>query len=165
MNNRLTKQEKESLDNKIVFSSVALILYALLLAFVQRMSASPVTVNGALAFIEILRWVALAGAMCCAAWSAYKEKKGFFIYCAACLFIFLSTTVLKFCTQRSSEIPYYINYAALAVMFVLVQAYSFIKSRGLFDNKTVKAAFVAICILAIIGFAVISIMNVNRVFF
>ena len=78
MNNRLTKQEKESLDNRIVFSSVALILYALLLAFVQRMSSSPVTVNGALAFVEILRWIALAGAMGCAAWSAYKEKKGFF---------------------------------------------------------------------------------------
>ncbi len=165
MNNRLTKQEKESLDNKIVFSSVALLLYALLLAFVQRMSASPVTVNGAIAFIEILRWVALAGAMCCAAWSAYKEKKGFFIYCAACLFVFLSTTVLKFCTQRSSEVPYYINYAALLAIFILVQAYSFIKTHGLFDKKAIKCIFTAVCVFVAVLFAVISIMNVNRVFF
>ncbi len=164
MKNGLTKQQKESLNNRIVFVSVAMFLYAMLLVFIQKMSTDPITINGALAFIDILRWVALIGAMGCAAWSAYKEKKRFFIYCAMCLFVFLSTTVLKFCTARSSAFAYLIVYAALVVMFVLVQIYCALKIRGIFDEKKVKNIFVIVCAVLAAAFVVLSIININEVF-
>ncbi len=165
MKHNLTKQEKEKLDNRIVFTSSAVFLYAMLLSFVQGMSSSAVTVEGALAFREYLRWAALAGAMICAAWSAYKENKGFFLYCATCLFVFLSTTVLKFCTKRSADFAYFINYVALVVVFVLAQVYFALKVRGMFEKKAVKITFIAVCVAAIAAFAVIAILNINPVFF
>lgn len=165
MKNSLSKQEKESLDNRIVFTSSAIFLYAILLAFIQQMSQSPVTVNGALAFIKILRWVALAGAMVCAAWSAYKEKKSVFIYCVTCLYIFISTNTLTLCTQYGSDRPYFINYAMLAVTFILVQLYYYFKAKGLLNKKAVKVAFITVCALAAIAFAALFVMHVNKVFF
>ncbi len=165
MKTKLTKQEQESLDNKIVFSSAAIFLYALLLAFVQKMSASSTTVNGAFAFIKIIWWAALAGAMICAWWAAYKEKRSFFYYCATCIFVFLSTTVLRYCTGRSSHVPYLINYVALIAMFVLVQAYYFLKVRGIFEKKLIRILFFAACGVAALVLTVISVLNINRVFF
>ncbi len=165
MKNGLSKQEKESLDNKIVFTTSAIVLYAILLAFIQQMSQSPVTVNGALAFMKILKWVSLAGAMVCAAWSAYKEKKSVFIYCATCLYIFISATTIKYCTKISSDFPYVLNYIMLAVVFVLVQLYYFSKTKGLLNKKPVKVAFAAACIIAALAYAVICALNINPVFF
>lgn len=165
MKNSLSKQEKESLGNKIVFTSSAIILYAILLAFIQQMSQSPVTVNGALAFIKILKWVALAGAMVCAAWSAYKEKKSVFVYCITCLYIFISTTTLTHCTAYGSDRPYFINYAMLVVTFVLLQLYYYLKAKGLLGKKAFRVAFATVCIVAAIAFAVVCILHVNRVFY
>ena len=161
MKRGLSKQQKESLDNKIVFASSAMFLYAMLLMFVQKMSNDVITISGAQAFIEILRWAALAGAMICAAWSAYKEKKSFFIYCAMCLFIFLSTTVIKFCTAMGSASAYFIVYTALAVMFVLLQVFYALKVRNMFDKKSARVAFTAVCIAAAAGFTAISVININ----
>lgn len=159
MRNKISKQEKERLDNKIVFFSSVTFLYALLLLFIQRMSANSMTVNGALAFIEILRWVALGGAMICAAWSAYKEKKGFFLYCAMCIYVFFSTTVIRYCTSRGSTRPYLINYGALAVVFVMAQIYYALKVRGKFDNKVVRGLFLGASALLIALFAAVSIYH------
>lgn len=164
MKSRLNKQQKESLDNRIVFVSSAMFLYAMLLMFIQKMSTDPITVNGALAFIEILRWTALVGAMGCAAWSAYKEKRSFFVYCAMCLFVFLSTTVLKFCTHKSSDFAYVINYGALIVIFVLVQIFRALKVSGALDNKKIKVAFTVVCAVVAVGLAAFSVININSLF-
>ena len=86
MKHKLCKQDKELLDNRIVLISSITFLYAILLVFIQKMAESSLTVNGALAFIQIVRWVALAGALICAAWSAYREKRSFFIYCGICIY-------------------------------------------------------------------------------
>lgn len=159
MKNKLSKQEKERLDNKIVFFSSVTILYALLLLFIQKMSTDPMTVNGALAFIEILRWVALVGAMGCAAWSAYKEKKGFFIYCSACIFVFLSTTVIRYCTKFGSYKPFYINYLALGVIFVMSQIYYYLKLHNKFQSKVVTNVFFGACVFIFAAFAVLCLIN------
>ena len=164
MKTNLTKHEKESLDNRIVFVSSAIFLYAMLLAFIQQMSQSPTTVNGAQAFIKILKWTALGGAMLFAAWSAYKEKKSVFIYCATCLYIFISSTTLTLCTRLGSNIPYYVNYIALAITFVLVQLYYFFKTKGMLAKKSFRIAFVAACILAAAAYAVVCVININPVF-
>ena len=145
MKNRLTKQEKEKLGNKTVFFSSVTISYALLLLFIQKMASSSLTVNGAVSLISLLRWSSLCGAMACAAWSAYKEKKGFFLYCAMCIFVFFSTTVLVFVSDNRA---YPVNYVALAIAFVLAQVYYALKVRGFFEGK-IKTAFLAVCIILI----------------
>lgn len=159
MKNKLSKQEKEKLGNKIVFFSSVTFLYALLLLFIQRMSANSMTVNGAIAFIEILRWAALAGAMVCAAWSAYKEKKGFFLYCAMCIYVFFSTTVIRYCTSRGSLRAYLINYAALVVVFVMSQIYYTLKVNGTLYKKLPRSIFIAASVILIVLFAAVSIYH------
>ena len=143
MKTKLTKQDKESLSNKTVFFSSVTISYALLLLFIQKMASSSLTISGAVALISLLRWSSLCGAMACAAWSAYKEKKDFFLYCAMCIFVFFSTTVLIFVNDNRA---YPINYIALAFAFVMAQIYYALKIRGKFEFKIIKNVFVGICI-------------------
>ena len=158
MNKKLTKQEKEKLSNKTVFFSSVTISYGLLLLFIQKMASSTLTVNGALSLISLLRWSALCGAMGCAAWSAYKEKKGFFLHCAMCIYVFFSTTTLMFVSNSRA---YPANYAALAVAFVLAQAYYALKVRDLF-GKRMKAIFIAVSALTFIGLAIFCLPAVSR---
>ncbi len=145
MRNKITRQEKERLGNKLVFFSSVTISYAILLLFIQKMAASSLTVNGAISLISLLRWTSLCGAMACAAWSAYKEKKGFFLYCAMCIFVFFSTTVLLFADAARS---YPINYVALAAAFVMAQFYYTLRMKGKF-NGAVKKVFVTIAFVII----------------
>ena len=145
MKNKLTKQEKERLSNKIVFFSSVTISYALLLLFIQKMSMSSLTVNGAVSLIDLLWWSSICGAMGCAAWSAYKEKKGFFLYCAMCIFVFLSTTVLK---NVNASRSYPINYIALTAAFIMAQIYYMFKVRGSFQGR-IKNIFIAVSILIV----------------
>ena len=145
MNNKLTKQEKEKLSNKTVFFSSVTISYAILLLFIQKMSMSSLTVNGAVSLISLLHWCSLCGAMGSAAWSAYKEKKGFFLYCAMCIFVFFSTLVLK---NVSDTRAYPINYIALAIAFIMAQIYYALKVRNKF-TPTMRNIFVAVTILII----------------
>ena len=157
MKNILTKQEKEKLSNKTVFFSSVTISYALLLLFIQKMSRSSMTVEGAVTLISLLRWTSLFGSLACAAWSAYKEKKGFFLYCAMCIFVFFSTTVLIFVNDNRA---YPANYIALAVAFVMAQVYYSLKVRGRFE-KRVKIAFAAVCALVAVGLAVFCLPGVS----
>jgi len=159
MNKTLTRQEREKLNNRIVFLSSITVLYAILLAFIQKMMSSTLTVNGAFAFLQILRWGALGGSMLCAAWSAYKEKKEFFTYCGICIYVFFSTTIILFCVKNGTNKPFYINYVSLAVVFVLIQVYSYLKSRDLFKKKSVKLTFISVCALFAVIVAVVSIMQ------
>ena len=150
MNNKLTKQEKEKLGNKTIFFSSVTLSYALLLLFIQKMASSSLTVNGALSLITLLRWSSLCGAMACAAWSAYKEKKGFFLYCAMCIFVFFSTTVLLFVNSSRS---YPVNYASLIIAFIMAQIYYALKIRGMF-NGLVKKIFIAVSFVSIAALAI-----------
>ncbi len=153
MKNQITKQEKERLGNKLALVTSATILYALLLLFIQEMASSTMTVNGAISLISLLRWTSLCGAMGCAAWSAYKEKKGFFLYCAMCIFVFFSTTILLF-TNASKAYP--INYIALAVAFVMSIIYYNLKMNGKFGGA-VKKIFIIIAIVIIVALGIYAI--------
>lgn len=145
MKDKISKQEKENLSSKIVLISSLIILYAILLIFVQQMMQSSITVNGAVAFIEIIRWFSLGGAMLCAAWSAYKENKGFFIYCAICVFIFLSTTVILYCGKHNHA--FLINFFSLAVIFIITNIYYALKIHHFLDKKIIKFIYYAVCTL------------------
>lgn len=159
MKTTLNKQEREKLSNRVVFLSSITILYAILLAFIQRMMASTLTVNGAFAFLQILRWCALGGSMLCAAWSAYKEKKDFFTYCGICIYVFFSTTIILFCVKNGTNKPFFINYGSLAAVFCLIQVYSSLKLRGMFSKKGVRIAFLSVCGVLAVIVAVLSIMQ------
>ncbi len=150
MKNKITKQEKERLGNKLVFFSSVTLSYALLLLFIQKMASSTMTVNGAISLISLLRWTSLCGAMACAAWSAYKEKKGFFLYCAMCIFVFFSTTVLLFVNASKS---YPANYAALIAAFIMAQFYYTLRIKGKFEGA-VKKVFVIISFIIIAALTV-----------
>ncbi len=158
MKNNASKQELEKLDNKIVFLTSVILIYAILLIFIQKMAENSMTVTGAIAFIQILRWTALGGAMACAAWSAYKENFGFFIYCGICLYVFLSTTILLYCGNHGKA--YLINYGALVISFIFNQIYSILKRKNLFEKKIIKLGFLAACALAILLIAAVSIAQV-----
>ena len=150
MKNKITKQEKERLGNKMIFFSSVTLSYALLLLFIQKMASSSLTVNGAISLISLLRWASLCGAMGCAAWSAYKEKKGFFLYCAMCIFVFFSTTILLFVNASRS---YPLNYVALILAFIMAQIYYTLRIKGAFTG-IVKKVFVAVSFLMIIALGV-----------
>ena len=114
------------------------------------MASSSLTVNGAVSLISLLRWTSLCGAMACAAWSAYKEKKGFFLYCAMCIFVFFSTTVLLFVNATKA---YPANYAALIVAFVMAQVYYNLRIKSKFDG-IVKKVFIIISFVVIAALAI-----------
>lgn len=157
MKNKLTKQDKEKLDNRLVLISSVVFAYAILLLFIQRMATSTLTVNGAIAFIEILRWGSLGGAMACAAWSAYKEKRGFFIYCGICAFIFFSTTIVLYCNNHGKA--FLINYMMLFVVFVAAQIYYALKVNGLFEKKAIRIGYLSGCIAVIAVTTVVCIIQ------
>ena len=153
MKNKINKQEKERLGNKMIFFSSVTLSYALLLLFIQKMASSSLTVNGAISLMSLLRWASLCGAMGCAAWSAYKEKKGFFLYCAMCIFVFFSTTILLFVNASRS---YPINYVALILAFIMAQIYYTLRIKGAFTG-IVKKVFVAVSFIMIIALGVFAI--------
>lgn len=146
MKTQLSKQEKERLSNKTVLFTTCILLYGLLLLFIKQMMSNSATVLGALSLIGIVRWTSLGGAMVCAIWSAYKEKKGFYLYCAMCLYVFLSSFTIQFINPIKS---FPINYLALGCAFVLAQAYYYLKAAGkLRRGNIIGKLFIGVCVLA-----------------
>jgi hypothetical protein len=151
MKNSLSKQEKERLSNKTVLFTTCVLLYALLLLFIEKMISNSATVLGALSLISIVRWTALGGAMLCAIWSAYKEKKGFYLYCGMCLYVFLTSFTIQFIHR---DVSFFLNYVALGVAFVFGQAYYYLKVAGLLNRgKKMRIIYFALCALAIAAIA------------
>ena len=149
MKKNITQQEK--ISNRIVLLSSFIILYALLLMFFRRMTSSTATVLGALTFMEFLKWASLVGAMLCAAWSAYKDRKGYYLYSGMCLYIFLSMQIIL--SPLADNRAYAICYAGLAVAFVLTQVYSILDSKKKFNGGW-KIAFLAVLFSSITVLAV-----------
>jgi len=143
--NKLTKQEKESLSNKVVLLSSFAILYAMLLLFFQKMTHNVETVNGALEFMGYLKWGALVVAMACAAWSAYKEKKGYYLYSAMSLVVFMS--LYSILDMARADHAYKLNFIALAIAVVMIHIYYHLKANSKFAGWF-KIVFLAITFLA-----------------
>ena len=151
MKTHFSKQEKERLSNKSVLFTTCVLLYALLLLFIEKMISHSATVLGALSLISIVRWAALGGDMLCAIWSAYKEKKGFYLYCGMCLYVFLTSFTIQFIQPGVS---FFLNYVALGVAFVFGQAYYYLKVAGLLERgKKMRVIYFILCVLAIAAIA------------
>lgn len=155
MSQKLSKQEKDHLNGWLVLLTSLVILYTLLLCFLQKMGENSSTVNGALTFLKILRWGGLVGAMLCAAWGAYKENRGFFAYAGICLYLFGSATIILFCGPRGTSKAFALNYLALLATFILLQVYFFLRARGPLSKtaRTVLTVASAVVILAVIAAA------------
>ncbi len=146
MKNDFTKQDKEKLSNRIVLLSSFIILYALLLMFFRRMCSFSSTVLGAITFMDFLKWISLAGAMVCAAWSAYKDRKGYYLYSGMFLFVFLSMQIIRSPLQDNRA--YMIAYLGLLIAFVLTQVYYALKIRRKYEGGW-KIAFLSVTFVSI----------------
>lgn len=156
MKNKLDKHEKERLSNRIVFFSSCVILYALLVLFIKNMAYNTGTVEGALALMEILVIVSLAGAMGCAAWSAYKEKKGYYLYSGMFLFVAASMTLVRYINSVPDDRAFSVIFTALAIAFVLGQAYYYLKVGSFFEKNFVKIIYIAVVICAVLFLVIMS---------
>ena len=121
----------------------------MLLMFFRKMCSFSATVYGAVTFMEYLMWASLIAAMACAAWSAYKEKKRYFIYSGMCLFIFLSMLIILRIPSLPDNRAYAICYIALIIAFILAQVYSTLKIRKKFEGRW-KIAFISVIFVSAI---------------
>lgn len=143
MKTQFSKQDKERLSNRTVFFTTCVLLYGLLLLFIEKMMSNMATFEGALGLIGILRWTSLAGAMLCAIWSAYKEKKGFYLYCAMCLYVFLSSFTLQYIYRDTA---FLLNYVAVGAAFVMGQAYYYLKVAGKLNHgHIIRKLYIGLC--------------------
>lgn len=146
----LNKQEQERLSNKSVFFTACILLYAFLLLFIQKMRSNMATFEGAMGLIQIIRWISLVGAMACAAWSAYKERRGFLLYCGMCFYVFLSTLTLQ---SIHPTVAFPLNYLLLGAAFVLGQAFYYLKVAGLLEKgRKTRLLYIAACIAVALGY-------------
>ncbi|MBE7032875.1 MAG: hypothetical protein E7406_01430 [Ruminococcaceae bacterium] len=146
--NKLTKQEKEKMSNRTVLISSFAILYGILLLFFKKMCSYSGTVLGAVTFMEYLMWISLAGAMLCAAWSAYKEKKGYYIYSGMFLFVFLSILLILRIETLMDDQAYIINFGALVMAVIMSQIYYALRVHCKFTGWY-KIVFLAVVCLAL----------------
>jgi len=146
---KISKHEKERLGNKVVLVSSCAILYGMLLLFFRRMCFYSGTILGALTFMEFLMWGSLGAAMLCAAWSAYKEKKGHYLYCGMFLFVFLSLLLILKLNTISDANAYLLCFAALAVAAIMPHIYYALKSSNKFSGW-IKIAFLAVIFIAVL---------------
>ena len=96
--------------------------------------------------MDILKWTSLAGAMLCAAWSAYKDRKGYYIYTGMCLYVFLSMQIIRSPLQDNRA--YAISFAGLAIAFVLAQVYYALVSHRKFEGVW-KIAFLVVSFISL----------------
>ncbi len=163
-NKIVRKESAEQLSNSIVTLTAVIILYALLLLFLQKMSENTATILGAVAFEQILFWGGIIGAMVCAAIGAYKEKKGFFIYCGIFVYIFWSMTVIQYCGAMGSDKAYLLVYISLAVAFVIVQLYGILVGRGKMYSKRAFTVFSVAAIIIFLLFCAAAVALKTRFF-
>ena len=151
-----SRAEAERLSNRIFTVIVITILYALLVFLLQTMSFNITTVNGAQAFIQILFWGSIVGAMVCAAIGAYKEKKSLFTYCGIFLYILWSMVVIQFCGVMGAIKAYILVYLSLAVILVMALVFSVLVEKGKMEKRA-KTVFVGIAIAFFVIFCLIAI--------
>ncbi len=154
---KAVRSDEERLSDKAVLLTALTILYAFLLLFLQRMSMSSTTVLGAQAFIEILFWGSIIGAMACAAWGAYREKRGMFTYSGVFVYIRWSTAVIQYCGNMGSSRAYTLVYVSLVIAFALVQLYFGLLSAGKLGTKRGKTVFTASAALLFVAFTLAAI--------
>lgn len=150
------QNKNEQLSNRVVMLTAMTILYAMLLLFLQSMSKSTVTVLGAQAFVQILFWGSIVGAMVCAALGAYKEKKNLFTYSGMFVYILWSMIVIQYCGIMGTDKAYGLVYISLAAVFVMIQIYSFLAGR---ENQGKKGmvVFTIACIVMFVIFCILAI--------
>ncbi|MGN1098300.1 MAG: hypothetical protein ACI4SS_05335 [Clostridia bacterium] len=158
------KREAERLSDRAVLLTALSILYAFLLLFLQKMSMSTSTVLGAQAFIRILFWGSIAGAMLCAAWGAYKENRDMLTYSGVFVYILWSMAVIQYCGTMGTGKAYTLVYASLITAFVLGQIYFALRSSGRLATKKARTIFAVISVALFVLFSVAALALRFRMF-
>lgn len=138
------RREAERLSDKAVLITALAILYGVLLLFLQSMGKNPVNVNGALSFLQILRWVSIAGGIIFAALSVYKERRGLMLYCGMFVYIIWSVTVILNTTAWDKS--YAIVYVSLLLAIILTHVNIWLRTSGRFERTAPRVIFAAVSI-------------------
>ncbi len=152
--NKAERNETDRLSDKAVLLTALTILYAFLLLFLQWMSRDIITIPGAMAFTKILFWGSIIGAMACAAWGAYREKKAMFLYSGIFVYILWSMAVILRCGNMGADKAYALVYLSLIAAFILIQLYFGLRSSGKMQSKKSKIIFTVVSVLIFIAFTV-----------
>ncbi|MDO4563656.1 MAG: hypothetical protein Q4C12_07465 [Clostridia bacterium] len=154
MNDKKPRREEQSrLDSSLMLITCAVLLYAILLAFIQVMYASTETIEGAATFLGLLQWAGAIAAMASAAWSAYRDKKENLSYSAAAAFLFVSAFVVY---RIGSPWGFYVNYAALMAVLVFAQAYGVMRGKNIWQKKHARAVYFALLFVAFAALAAVT---------
>ncbi len=128
-------------ENNILLVNCGLIVYALVLALIHKMSQDTNTMAGADCILAFFQYAGIAAAMGIAAYAAYVSKKSLLKYAFMCVFIAISSAVITGPAIKSDE-NYMIVAFAIAVAFILNLVYAFITGRALYyENKRNRIIF------------------------
>lgn len=158
------RADAERLSNRMITLTAVTILYAFLMLFLQKMSNSSETVLGALAFIQILFWGSIVGAMVCAALGAYKENKSLFTYCGIFVYIFWSMTVVQYCGTMGANKAYTLVYLSLLAVFVMTQVFYVLAGKGKMKNRKALTIFSVISVVMFLAFCAAAVALKTRFF-
>lgn len=124
-------------ENNILLVNCGLIVYALVLALIHRMSQTSQTIDGAYCILYFFQYAGIAAAMGIAAYAAYVSKKSLLKYAFMCVFIAISSAVITGPSlKNNTDENYMIVAIAIAVAFILNLVYAFITDRALYyENK------------------------------
>ena len=148
-------RKAESLSDKAVLVSALAILYAILLLFLQNMGKSNLAA-GALGFLQILRWVSIAGAIFFAAWSVYKERRGLMLYCG--IFVYLIWTITIILNTTNWDKSFMIVFASLFAAFVLTHVNIWLRATDRYERTAPRVIF---AVVAILIFLLLNLVYIN----
>lgn len=111
------RREKERLSERAVLITALAILYAVLLLFLQNMGRNSYTAQGAWTFEHILFWGSMIGAIFCAVWGAYKERRSMMLYSGIFLFVLWTMAIIIYGGNNNHTFP--LVYGAILIAVVM----------------------------------------------
>lgn len=134
----------ERMSDKAVLLSALIILYGILLLFLNRMSNEIATVQGAVTFVKILFWCGIAGAMIFAALAVYRERRGLLLYSGIFGYVFWTTALLLFTGNWAQA--FVIVYVSLCAAFILVHVNIWLRISGRYEKRHVRVIFTVVAV-------------------
>ncbi len=130
-----TAMQKKA-ENNITIVNCAVVIYALVLAFLHSMSKNSLTVEGAMTIKRFLMYSGMIAGMIIAAYSAYKSNKHFLKYALMCVFVSISSASLIFCNNHGWGNR--VSVIAILMAFVFNLCYAYLTDKNLYytDQKT-----------------------------
>lgn len=148
------RARNERLTDKAVLLSALIILYGILILFLQSMGYNSLTVSGAVTFVRILFWGSIVGAMIFAALAVYRERRELMLYSGIFIYILWTTTVLL--RTGNWNYAFTIVYISLVAAFILVHVNIWLRKSGRFEKLAPRVIFVIVAALVLAALSLVS---------